>query len=72
MPIAAAGARLDGRQGGRALAGRPVDAGWDPTLTDAMTAYGQVVEEERVADVLVDDLDSRRTSGRPPRAIGHA
>lgn len=59
-------------QSGRGLAGTPVDAAWDPALRDAMRAHGRVVEEERVADALVDDLDSRRSSPRPPHPIGHA
>ncbi|MCY7340733.1 MAG: TIGR02679 family protein [Pseudonocardia sp.] len=41
---------------GRPITGTPVEASWDPQLKEAMRATGQAVEEERVVDILVDDL----------------
>lgn len=43
--------------GGPSLRGRPVMAAWDPQLTHAMQTLGAKVEEERVLDDLLDDLE---------------
>ncbi|GIG60564.1 hypothetical protein Lfu02_49360 [Longispora fulva] len=43
-------------QAGRALAGTPVDARWDPQLRDVMMAHGRRVAEERVLTDLLTDL----------------
>ncbi|MFF8321715.1 TIGR02679 family protein [Streptomyces bobili] len=43
-----------------ALDGGPVNAGWDPDLTPAMTALGVALHEEATLELLVDDL-SRQT-----------
>lgn len=42
---------------GRPLRGTPVEASWDPALTQAMERAGRSVEEERVLDPLLADLD---------------
>lgn len=42
---------------GRPLRGSRVDATWDPALAGQMERSGHVVEEERVLDELVTDLD---------------
>jgi uncharacterized protein (TIGR02679 family) len=49
-----AGASSDGS--GVPLTGKPLPTSWDPGLADAMTATGQVVYEEVVADQLISDL----------------
>ena len=41
---------------GRPLAGAPAQADWDSTLTDAMASAGQAIDEEALADGLLDDL----------------
>jgi uncharacterized protein (TIGR02679 family) len=43
------------------LRGRPIEAAWDPQLSDQMAAHGAVIYEEDVLDVLLADLH------RPPR-----
>ncbi len=47
---------------GRALAGTPVAASWDPDLMEAIETTGRAVEEEGVLDALLADLADR--SGR--------
>jgi uncharacterized protein (TIGR02679 family) len=49
---------------GRPLTGEPVPCTWDPELTEAMRGTGHAVEEERVLDELLADLDA----GRPTPA----
>ncbi|MBI1758649.1 MAG: TIGR02679 family protein [Actinobacteria bacterium] len=41
---------------GPALVGAPTDTPWDPPLADAMREAGRAVMEERLLDVLIDDL----------------
>lgn len=41
------------------LAGAPVDASWDATLTAAMQSHGRAVAEEAVAATLLEDLATR-------------
>ncbi len=41
---------------GRPLVGDPVAASWDATLADAMQAAGRAIDEEALADRLLDDL----------------
>lgn len=48
-----------GRPAGRPLTGTPVEAIWDPGLAAAMSEAGHAVEEERVAELLVADLQQR-------------
>jgi uncharacterized protein (TIGR02679 family) len=52
--------RFDARhyvpRAGRALAGAPVEASWDPELAGALSAGGAVLEEEAVAGPLLEDL----------------
>jgi uncharacterized protein (TIGR02679 family) len=48
--------------GGPKLRGRPVQAVWDPQLTEAMLTIGIKIEEERVLSALLEDLSSGLTS----------
>lgn len=47
----------DSGRRGRGLRGTPVQASWDPALARAMERTGRSVEEERVLDHLLADLD---------------
>ncbi len=51
---------LEASDSGKALTGAPVMGEWDPELTGAMQARGQVIEEERVIQFLLADLRSPR------------
>jgi uncharacterized protein (TIGR02679 family) len=48
---------------GRALAGAPVLASWDAALAPAMLAGGTVLEEEAVAELLLQDLAAESAAG---------
>ncbi|MCX6462277.1 MAG: TIGR02679 family protein, partial [Pseudonocardiales bacterium] len=52
----AAAYRAAGDGDGEPLRGSPVACAWDPELTDALSATGRAVEEERVIDDLLGDL----------------
>ena len=49
---------LDASDSGKPLTDGPVTAEWDPELSRAMQARGQVIEEERVIQALLTDLES--------------
>lgn len=42
--------------GGRPLAGRPLEARWDPELRAVLEARGRAVHEEQLIDILLGDL----------------
>jgi uncharacterized protein (TIGR02679 family) len=44
---------------GRSLQGAAVEASWDAVLAAAMRGAGQAIDEEMVADLLLQDLVSR-------------
>jgi hypothetical protein len=50
------GHRSAAARGGPRLRGSPVTAAWEPPLTETMLALGVKVEEERVLDDLLADL----------------
>ncbi|MBK1724256.1 TIGR02679 family protein [Thiocystis violacea] len=50
---------------GKPLIDDLVAAAWDPELSRAMQARGQVIEEERVIQALLTDLDSRANGDSP-------
>ncbi len=50
---------------GRPLDGTPVEASWDPELAPRMAAEGYVLEEERMADVLVESLRQSHADADP-------
>lgn len=56
----AASYRRAAEGGGAALQGTPVQAAWDPALTEAMLELSIKVEEERVLDDLLGDLSCTR------------
>jgi uncharacterized protein (TIGR02679 family) len=45
--------------GGKALAGRSIEARWDPELRAALEARGRAVHEEQLIDILLGDLRLR-------------
>ncbi|WP_240905655.1 TIGR02679 family protein [Thiorhodococcus mannitoliphagus] len=49
---------LEAADSGKALTDELVIAAWDPELSRAMRARGQVIEEERVIQAILSDLDS--------------
>lgn len=56
---------LEAMDSGKPLTGRPVSAEWNAELTRVMQARGQVIEEERVLQALLADLDLRVDDGHP-------
>jgi uncharacterized protein (TIGR02679 family) len=58
--------RAANHRGTTALRGPPVNASWDPALTEAMLERGRKIEEERVLPALLTDLSGQRA----PAATG--
>ena len=56
----AAAYRAAAHSGGSALRGQPIQASWDPELSDTMLAVGRKIEEEQTLSALLADL-----SGQP-------
>jgi len=52
----AAAYRAAAHSGGSALRGQPIQASWDPELSDTMLAVGRKIEEEQVLAAVLRDL----------------